>query len=176
MPGLETQASRSPSAVVSIPLMFRFTSNIPKANGLIDRNTSLPHPDADTSPNASISQDDIAVSRALSRHRRSFMGKNHSKHTISSGRITAEMEQMYSDRAAAGSDSDCSPIIPQTSRLSGIPDSPDFGGANSFRSASTGDHEDGAPTPTSPRQDGSARRQSRRLSFFQKMGIRKFHE
>jgi len=45
-----------------------------------DRNTTLPHPDADTSPNASIEAPDIALSKTRSRH--SFLGRHHS-HKIS---------------------------------------------------------------------------------------------
>ncbi|KAF3760775.1 hypothetical protein M406DRAFT_29821, partial [Cryphonectria parasitica EP155] len=72
-----------------------------------NRNTSLPHPDADTSGNACITQEDISVSRVLSRQRRSFLNKN--KRTISHGYITPEMEQMYSEVAVV-SDSEATPV------------------------------------------------------------------
>ncbi|CAN8106085.1 unnamed protein product [Discula destructiva] len=146
-----------------------------------NRNTSLPHPDADLSPNASISSDDIAVSRAISRHRRSFLaGKN--RRTISHGLITAEMEQMYSD-VAVTSDSDASPVIPQSAQLPTISDQrPVSGGADSFRSTSTsgGDHEDAAPrSPRQPRfsvDSTASPGRRRRRSLLEKLGIRRHHE
>lgn len=56
------------------------------------RNTTLPHPDADLSPNASISADDVSVNKALHRSRRSFLAKN--RRTISYGKIKpGELEQ-----------------------------------------------------------------------------------
>ncbi|OIW29018.1 hypothetical protein CONLIGDRAFT_715443 [Coniochaeta ligniaria NRRL 30616] len=58
------------------------------------RNTTLPHPDADLSPNASISADDIAIGRVLSRQRRSFLAKH--RRTVSHGIITPEMERTHS--------------------------------------------------------------------------------
>ncbi|KAJ4413937.1 hypothetical protein N0V82_008242 [Gnomoniopsis sp. IMI 355080] len=143
-----------------------------------NRNTSLPHPDADTSPNASITQEDIAVSRVMSRHRRSFLAK--SKRTISHGLITPEMEQMYSD-VAVTSDSDASPVLAQDARLPDNPVRPTSGGAHSFDSASTGDREDAAPK--SPNWRSSRQRTSlsstahgRRRSFMEKIGLHRHHE
>src|SRR5690349_13343369 len=43
---------------------------------LSERNTTLPHPDADLSPNASISADDVAIGRVLSRQRKSFLARH----------------------------------------------------------------------------------------------------
>lgn len=60
-----------------------------------DRNTTLPHPDADLSPNACICQEDVDPARAMRRHRRSFLKKNR-KHIIQSGKITPQHEAMYS--------------------------------------------------------------------------------
>ncbi|KAK1771248.1 hypothetical protein QBC33DRAFT_238395 [Phialemonium atrogriseum] len=59
------------------------------------RNTTLPHPDADLSPDACISDDNIAAHRVLSRHRPSFLIKH--KHTISHGMITPAMERRHGD-------------------------------------------------------------------------------
>ncbi|KAK7419903.1 hypothetical protein QQX98_003090 [Neonectria punicea] len=58
------------------------------------RNTTLPHPDADLSPNACISQEDISPERALSRSRRSFLRKK--RLTTNHGRITPQSEALYS--------------------------------------------------------------------------------
>jgi hypothetical protein len=58
-----------------------------------DRNTSLPHPDADQSPNATIWADDLSsLTKSQSRNRRMF-AKHH--RTISHGRLAPEL--MYSD-------------------------------------------------------------------------------
>ncbi|KAL1875922.1 hypothetical protein VTK73DRAFT_9706 [Phialemonium thermophilum] len=59
-----------------------------------NRNTTLPHPDAIVAPDASITADDIAVQRVLSRQRRSFLVKH--KRTISHGLITPEMNRVDS--------------------------------------------------------------------------------
>lgn len=51
-------------------------------------NTTLPHPDADLSPDAVISQEDINFTGFMRRSRRPF-NRHKSKRTISHGRITA---------------------------------------------------------------------------------------
>lgn len=175
MPEPGTRGSRSRSVAVS--LFSSFTARKASLHGFIDRNTSLPHPDADTSPNASITQEDISVSRVVSRHRRSFLAK--SKRTISHGLITPEMEQMYSDVTVI-SDSDASPILVQDARLPGAPTRPTSGGANSFNSASTVDHEDAAPK--SPNQHSRQRSSisstghGRRRSLMERLGLHRHHE
>jgi hypothetical protein len=61
------------------------------------RNTTLPHPDANLSPNATISQDDVAVARVLSRTRNSFLSGSRHKHTVSHGFLKPETDAvMYS--------------------------------------------------------------------------------
>ena len=50
-----------------------------------DRNTSLPHPNANLSPNACITEDDISVTRALARHRMSFIAQKEKQHRINRG-------------------------------------------------------------------------------------------
>lgn len=59
------------------------------------RNTTLPHPDADTSGNASIGADDIDRQGTVSGQRRS--SRYRSKRTLSHGVITPEMERTYSE-------------------------------------------------------------------------------
>jgi hypothetical protein len=51
-------------------------------------NTTLPHPDADLSPDAVISQEDINFTGFMRRSRRPF-NRHKTKRTISHGRITA---------------------------------------------------------------------------------------
>lgn len=57
-------------------------------------NTTLPHPEANLSPDAFLTQDDVTFTRKANT-RRSFRHKN--KRTISHGRITPQMEAMYGD-------------------------------------------------------------------------------
>lgn len=59
-----------------------------------NRNTTLPHPDANLSPGASISADDIAEHRVVARQRR-FLDKH--KRTLSHGKITPENKRRDSD-------------------------------------------------------------------------------
>jgi hypothetical protein len=61
-----------------------------------DRNTTLPHPDADLSPNASISQDDIAVDTVVKHRRRPF---NRHRRTVSHGYISPTTEAIQSTLA-----------------------------------------------------------------------------
>ncbi|KAI8286197.1 hypothetical protein K4K59_007085 [Colletotrichum sp. SAR11_240] len=68
-----------------------------------DRNTTLPHPDANLSPNAVISQDDIDSSKVMARTRRSFLQKH--KRTISHGVITPQMAAMYREMGCSDADS-----------------------------------------------------------------------
>lgn len=82
-----------------------------------NRNTTLPHPEANLSPDACISADDIAVSRVMHRSRRSLLSKNN-KRTVSHGVITPEMEQMYSDAVVIASD-DMDSDLPAADRLDG---------------------------------------------------------
>ncbi|KAK4091488.1 hypothetical protein Purlil1_3918 [Purpureocillium lilacinum] len=58
------------------------------------RNTTLPHPDADLSPDATISHEDVSGERALKRHRLSFLNKR--KKTVSHGFINPQSEALYS--------------------------------------------------------------------------------
>ncbi|KAF5026156.1 hypothetical protein F66182_1720 [Fusarium sp. NRRL 66182] len=66
------------------------------------RNTTLPHPDADLSPNACLSQEDIDPDRALVRNRRSFLRKK--RRTLNHGRITPTSEALYSAFSLVQSD------------------------------------------------------------------------
>ncbi|KAI7786381.1 hypothetical protein LA080_003622 [Diaporthe eres] len=146
------------------------------------RNTTLPHPDADTSPNACISQDDISISRVESRQRRSFRAKN--KRTISHGLITPEMEQMYSDMVAVTSDSEYSPTREELDRLPTIPGTPAVGhmarppskdGGVSLASTSTGDNrksmEHDQHNFRSRLSSDNSSAKSRRKGFMQRLGI-----
>lgn len=144
-----------------------------------DRNTSLPHPDADTSPNACIFQEDISVARVTARQRRSFLARN--KKATSHGFLTPGM---YS-----GGDSSVMISASETSVGGGhAMNRPVSGSGDSFASLSTGDlHEDAAPDSPSqhqPRSHRHSRMQSidssasstRKRSFMQKLGIHRHHD
>ncbi|KAK9782381.1 hypothetical protein SCAR479_00724 [Seiridium cardinale] len=60
----------------------------------LPRTTTWRHPDANTSPNACISAEDIDPAKALHRHHRHFLSHKY-KRTTSHGFITTEMEQDY---------------------------------------------------------------------------------
>ncbi|KAL2757940.1 hypothetical protein ACRALDRAFT_2025624 [Sodiomyces alcalophilus JCM 7366] len=58
-------------------------------------NTTLPHPEADISPDAVITQEDVTFTRKARSSRHPFRQKH--KRTISHGRLTRPMPAMYSD-------------------------------------------------------------------------------
>jgi hypothetical protein len=58
------------------------------------RNTTRHHPDADTSPNACISADDLSLGHALKRRRTSFLHKH--RRTVSHGYISPQTEAIHS--------------------------------------------------------------------------------
>lgn len=124
-----------------------------------ERNTTLPHPDADLSPNASISADDIAIARVLSRQRRSFLAKH--KRTVSHGMITPEMERTHSGNLVLlREEDDEHPHLStvntkhsQQSRLSSNHDGASF--ASSNESGGGGAHVQTATSNMSPTSDRS---------------------
>jgi len=62
-----------------------------------DRNTTLPHPEADTTPGATIEAPDIALSRTRSRHSIHLPGRGHSRKSSKIGNGTmATMSTMAS--------------------------------------------------------------------------------
>ncbi|KAI1389851.1 uncharacterized protein F4822DRAFT_216535 [Hypoxylon trugodes] len=63
-----------------------------------DYTTSLRHPEANVSPGACISAEDIDPSKTLQRTRRSFLAKH--KHTISHGMIAQDASQHHSNNSA----------------------------------------------------------------------------
>lgn len=60
----------------------------------LPRTTTWRHPEANTSPDACISAEDIDPDKALHRHHSRFLHSRY-KRTTSHGRITSEMEQEY---------------------------------------------------------------------------------
>ncbi|GKT60594.1 hypothetical protein ColTof4_00720 [Colletotrichum tofieldiae] len=157
-----TNAPRSPSTKSQASL--RDTGFPEPFNG--ERNTTLPHPDANLSPNAVISQEDISGQRVMARTRRSFLQKH--KRTISHGVITPQMAALYSSEAlteaeaSAILDADAPSNASQFSLPAGGRYSKD--GAESFLSHSGGDL-----SPVMSAQSGGGRRDG----LFKKLGWRK---
>ncbi|TQN65444.1 hypothetical protein CSHISOI_09983 [Colletotrichum shisoi] len=161
-----TNTPRSPSTKSQASL--RDTGFPEPFNG--ERNTTLPHPDANLSPNAVISQEDISGSRVLARTRRSFLHKH--KRTISHGVITPQMAALYSSTEVLA-DAEASAMLdtdaPSNASQSSLPAAAAAGGryskdgAESFLSHSGGDL-----SPVTSSQSGS-----RRDSLFKKLGWRK---
>ncbi|KAG5933612.1 hypothetical protein E4U53_000934 [Claviceps sorghi] len=60
-----------------------------------DRNTTLPHPDADLSPSASLSSDDVSTPRTMKRDRLAFLKKS-SKRTLSHGTLHPRSDALHS--------------------------------------------------------------------------------
>ncbi|KAI9172409.1 hypothetical protein HJFPF1_01911 [Paramyrothecium foliicola] len=74
------------------PLITRFGSVL---HDFIARNTTLPHPDADLSPDACISQEhDVSTERAFKRSRRPFRSRR--KRTVSHGFLGPHTEAIQS--------------------------------------------------------------------------------
>jgi hypothetical protein len=140
---------------------------IPSYSQIIERNTTLPHPDADLSPNASISADDIAIGRVISRQRRSFMAKH--KRTVSHGMITPEMERTHSGNLVLLREENEPPMSAVDSKQTR---SSNHDGASLASSNDSGVHlqADGSDTsPTSDRSfEGPAHAHKRRRSSFLK--------
>lgn len=136
-------------------------------------NTTLRHPDAKVGADACITADDIPVSQALNRERRSFLGNKYSKRTISHGVLTPQQQRsvvrqqntasvMYSDCAIIDSDAESTtlsstPFMPSRSASYGMQPSKDsFDGR---RSSSSGhDSKDGSMIPPSSPSSTSTNR------------------
>lgn len=71
-----------------------FSSVTTRNSSSLDRNTTRHHPDADVSPNACISHDDLTLGHAFKRRRHSFLHKH--KRTVSSGYISPQTEAIHS--------------------------------------------------------------------------------
>ena len=53
----------------------------------------MPHPEADLSPNAMLSYEDVSVDKMVKRHRLSFLKKN--KRTVTHGKIEPQPETLH---------------------------------------------------------------------------------
>ncbi|KAG6105032.1 hypothetical protein E4U13_008101 [Claviceps humidiphila] len=89
VPQIEIQAPRT-STSKRVPRDTGFPEPFHKVS-----NTTLPHPDADLSPNATLSSDDVSPERVLKRNRLSFLKKNN-KRTVSHGTLDPHSEALHS--------------------------------------------------------------------------------
>ncbi|PNY28232.1 Uncharacterized protein TCAP_01831 [Tolypocladium capitatum] len=106
---VDAEAQAIPQIQVMSPAKATRSRREPRDTGFPEpfdegRTTTLPHPDADLSPNATISHDDVAVDRALKRHRLSFLNKH--KKTITHGIINPQMEALQSVLSLSFMDTD----------------------------------------------------------------------
>ncbi|OAA43278.1 hypothetical protein NOR_04645 [Metarhizium rileyi] len=97
--GVDTGTSHIPQIEVMSPPRDVKPKRVPRDTGFPEPfhsgpNTTLPHPDADLSPNAVLSYEDVSEERMLKRHKLSFLKKH--KRTVSHGIIHPQSEALNS--------------------------------------------------------------------------------
>lgn len=150
---IDTETTSVPQIEVMSPPRTK-TKRVPRDTGfpepLIGPNTTLPHPDADLSPNAMISYADVSVERMIKRHKLPFLKKH--KRTVSHGFINPLSESSSSNASMSVLDTDIKNAYQLRSvSTNSLRFSKD--GGESFRSMTKRDDDD--TPPTSP--DGSER-------------------
>ncbi|KAK2594407.1 hypothetical protein QQS21_007913 [Conoideocrella luteorostrata] len=95
----DTESSSIPQIEIMSPARKTSTKREPRDTGFPEPfhngpNTTLPHPDADLSPNATLSYEDVSAERMMKRHRLSFLKKN--KRAVSHGVIDPQSEALHS--------------------------------------------------------------------------------
>ncbi|KAK4451904.1 hypothetical protein QBC34DRAFT_377877 [Podospora aff. communis PSN243] len=146
-----------------------------------DRTTSLPHPDANLSPDACLTEDDINISRAEIRHRMSILVGRDRSRALTAGSIPnspQEAEELFCN----------SPVLMnETSNLSTIgrlaftslhgaeltkqlgSDEPRSSKDGHSFASTTGSSGENSPTHSHSPTDLPRRRESRRSRFFKKL-------
>ncbi|KAI6092242.1 hypothetical protein F4821DRAFT_159582 [Hypoxylon rubiginosum] len=127
--------------------------------------TSLRHPEANVSPGACISAEDVDPSRTLQRTRRSILAKH--KRMISHGMITPEPNQQQANGSpTADSGVDMGDVKSADTNVSGR----SFGdGAESIDNLDLfDDGESSPPSPSAPTADGFANDGRQKLRLFRK--------
>ncbi|OAQ70634.1 hypothetical protein VFPPC_13387 [Pochonia chlamydosporia 170] len=148
---INTETSSIPQIEVMSPPRDRKPKRVPRDTGFPEPfqsgpNTTLPHPDADLSPNAMLSYEDVSQDRMIKRHRLSFLKKH--KRTVSHGVIKPETEAFNSMLSLSMLDFDgkhghqLRSVSTTSLRLS-------KDGGESIRSSSKREGDDDTP-PTSP--------------------------
>ncbi|KAG6038708.1 hypothetical protein E4U41_003842 [Claviceps citrina] len=94
-----TGSSAIPQIEVQAPPRVSTTKRVPRDTGFPEPfhsgpNTTLPHPDADLSPHATLSCEDVSAERLLKTHRLSFLKKN--RRTVSHGTLDPHTQALHS--------------------------------------------------------------------------------
>jgi len=174
-PQAPTKLGRTPQSRSDLRLIASVTPANKDLYFILARNTTLPHPEADLSPNACISADDISVHKVMHRSRRSFLAKH--KRTTSYGKILPEHEKMYSDSAVildSEGESSSSPSMPSMPSHDTATTSAPAGLGTSLMASSSRISKDSYPQTLSSMGDDdlkSAPESPRRRGIFGRLGL-----
>ncbi|KAG5969709.1 hypothetical protein E4U58_001141 [Claviceps cyperi] len=96
---VSSRSSTIPQIEIQVPRTST-SKRVPRDTGFPEpfhkvSNTTLPHPDADLSPNATLSSDDLSPERVLKQNRLSFLKKNN-KRIVSHGTLDPQSEALHS--------------------------------------------------------------------------------
>ncbi|OTA05964.1 hypothetical protein A9Z42_0067030 [Trichoderma parareesei] len=128
-------------------------------------NTTLPHPDADLSPNACITHDDLIGDYALKRKRMSFLSRNKNRRTLTHGSLGAQsglVNSVMSLSLSRSSSSSLQVVGEAAPRLTS-PSTASFQSKCGSESAESTKKEDETP-PSSPDSTGHSPKKSHRFS------------
>ncbi|KAL6810815.1 hypothetical protein GGI42DRAFT_349791 [Trichoderma sp. SZMC 28013] len=126
-------------------------------------NTTLPHPDADLSPNACISHDDLAGDHALKRKRLSFLHRHKGRRTLMQGIIGTQTELVSSVLSLSLSRSSSSLQVGEAAPKLTSPSIASFQSKSGSESADSTKKEDETP-PSSPDSVGHSPKKTHRFS------------
>lgn len=126
-------------------------------------NTTLPHPDADLSPNACISHDDLAGDHALKRKRLSFLHRHKTRRTLMHGIIGPQTELVSSVLSLSLSRSSSSLQVGEVAPKLTSPSIASFQSKSGSESAESTKKEDETP-PSSPDSIGHSPKKHHRFS------------
>lgn len=130
-------------------------------------NTTLPHPDADTSPNACISHDDLAGDHALKRKRLSFLHRHKQKRGLMHGLIGPQTELVSSVLSLSLSRSGSSLHVTESAPKLTSPSTASFqskSGSESAESEATKKDDDHETPPSSPDSTGHSPKKTNRFT------------
>ncbi|KAH6610808.1 hypothetical protein Trco_000828 [Trichoderma cornu-damae] len=126
-------------------------------------NTTLPHPDADLSPNACISHDDLAGDHALKRKRLSFLRRRKHKRNPMHGLADPQSEHASSVLSLSLSRSGSSLRVAEPAPKLTSPSTTSFQSKSGSESAESTKKEDETP-PSSPDSIGHSPKKTNRFS------------
>ncbi|PTB64227.1 hypothetical protein BBK36DRAFT_1124712 [Trichoderma citrinoviride] len=127
-------------------------------------NTTLPHPDADLSPNACITHDDLVGDYALKRKRMSFLSRNKNRRTLTHGSLGAQSGLVNSVMSLSLSRSSSSSLqVGEAAPKLTSPSTASFQSKSGSESAESTKKEDETP-PSSPDSMSHSPKKSHRFS------------